>query len=59
MWMVGEVFEQDAAQTAFFIGGHTGWDSVDTNSVLFLTFTMEHFALVFTGKLPVRLFGIS
>ena len=30
MWMVGEVFERDAAQTAFFIGGHTGWDGIDT-----------------------------
>ena len=28
--MVGEVFERDAAQTAFFIGGHTGWDGIDT-----------------------------
>ena len=30
MWMVGEVFERDAAQTAFFIGGHAGWDGIDT-----------------------------
>src|SRR6266567_3911145 len=30
MWMVGEVFERDAAQTAFFIGGHRGWDGIDT-----------------------------
>ena len=30
MWMVGEVFERDAAQTAFFIGGRQGWDGIDT-----------------------------
>ncbi len=30
LWMVGEVFERDAAHTAFFIGGHTGWDGIDT-----------------------------
>src|SRR5215831_7727332 len=30
IWMVGEVYERDAAQTAFFIGGHQGWDGIDT-----------------------------
>ena len=33
MWMVGEVFERsEPAQTAFFIGGHTGWDGIDTQA---------------------------
>jgi glycosidase len=30
LWMVGEVFDADAAHTSYFIGGHTGWDGIDT-----------------------------
>jgi glycosidase len=55
MWMVGEVFERDAAQTAFFIGGHTGWDSIDTKLASVFDFSLWNASLlVFTGKLPVR-----
>jgi neopullulanase len=55
MWMVGEVFEQDAAQTAFFIGGHTGWDRIDTKLNSVFDFPLWNTSLlVFTGKLPVR-----
>jgi len=55
MWMVGEVFEFDAAQTAFFIGGHTGWDGVDTRLDSDFDFPLWHVSLqVFTNKLPVR-----
>jgi neopullulanase len=55
MWMVGEVFERDAAQTAFFIGGHTGWDGVDTKLDSDFDFSLWNTSLfVFTNKLPVR-----
>jgi glycosidase len=55
MWMVGEVFERDAAQTAFFIGGHTGWDGVDTKLDSVFDFSLWNISLlVFTSKLPVR-----
>jgi len=55
MWMVGEVFERDAAQTAFFMGGHTGWDGVDTKLDSVFDFSLWDVSLkVFTGKLPVK-----
>jgi glycosidase len=55
LWMVGEVFERDAAQTAFFIGGHTGWDGIDTNLDSVFDFALWNTSLnVFTNKLPVR-----
>ncbi len=55
MWMVGEVFERDAAQTAFFIGGHTGWDRVDTKLDSDFDFALWNVSLdVFTNKKPVR-----
>jgi glycosidase len=55
MWMVGEVFEQDAAQTAFFIGGHAGWDGIDTKLDSDFDFPLWNISLlVFRGKLPVR-----
>lgn len=55
MWMVGEVFERDAAQTAFFIGGHTGWDGIDTKLDSVFDFSLWNVSLqVFTDKLPVR-----
>lgn len=56
MWMVGEVFERDAAHTAFFIGGHTGWDGVDTKLDSVFDFALWNASLmVFTNKAPVRL----
>lgn len=55
MWMVGEVFERDAAQTAFFIGGHKGWDGIDTRLDSDFDFSLWHVSLdVFTNKKPVR-----
>lgn len=56
MWMVGEVFERtEPAQTAFFIGGHTGWDGIDTKLDSVFDFSTWHTSqLVFTNKLPMR-----
>lgn len=55
MWMVGEVFERDAAQTAFFIGGHTGWDGIDTKLDSDFDFSLWNVSLaVFTDHLPMR-----
>ncbi len=55
MWMVGEVFERDPAQTAFFIGGHSGWDGIDTKLDSDFDFSLWNVSLdVFTGKRPVR-----
>jgi glycosidase len=55
MWMVGEVFERDAAHTAFFIGGHKGWDGIDTRLDSVFDFALWNTSLnVFTKKLPVR-----
>jgi glycosidase len=55
MWMVGEVFERDAAQTSFFIGGHTGWDGMDTKLDSVFDFPLWNTALqVFTNKAPMR-----
>lgn len=56
LWMVGEVFERDAAHTAFFIGGHTGWDGVDTKLDSVFDFALWNASLlVFTNKAPMRL----
>jgi len=55
LWMVGEVFERDAAQTSFFIGGHTGWDGIDTRLDSVFDFALWNTSLnVFTNKLPVH-----
>ncbi len=55
MWMVGEVFERDAAHTSFFIGGHAGWDGLDTTLDSVFDFPLWNTSLqVFTGKAPVR-----
>lgn len=55
LWMVGEVFERDAAQTAFFIGAHKGWDGIDTNLDSAFDFSLWNVSLdVFTGKRPLR-----
>jgi glycosidase len=54
LWMVGEVFERDAAHTAFFIGGHQGWDGIDTNLDSVFDFALWNASLlVFTQKAPV------
>jgi glycosidase len=55
LWMVGEVFERDAAHTAFFIGGHTGKDDIDTRLDSVFDFSLWNASLfVFTNKAPVR-----
>ena len=56
LWMVGEVFERDSAHTAFFIGGHKGWDGIDTTLDSVFDFALWNASLlVFTNKAPVRL----
>lgn len=55
MWMVGEVFERDAAQTAFFIGGHKGWDGIDTGLDSDFDFSLWNVSLaVFTNHASMR-----
>ncbi|MGI9067335.1 MAG: alpha-amylase family glycosyl hydrolase [Pyrinomonadaceae bacterium] len=55
MWMVGEVFERDAAHTSFFMGGHQGWDGIDTKLDSVFDFAVWNASLlVFTNKLPMR-----
>jgi glycosidase len=55
LWMVGEVFERDAAHTAFFIGGHTGWDGIDTKLDSVFDFALWNASLsVFTNKVSIR-----
>ncbi len=55
MWMVGEIFERDAAHTAFFMGGHKGWDGIDTHLDSVFDFASWNASLrVFTNKAPMR-----
>ena len=55
MWMVGEVFDRDAAQTAFFVGGQVGWDGIDTKLDSVFDFAVWNASLLaFTNKLPMR-----
>jgi glycosidase len=54
-YMVGEVFERDSAQTAFFQGGRTGWDGTDTKLPSVFDFKLwETSKEVFTDRRPVR-----
>ncbi|HVE59944.1 MAG TPA: alpha-amylase family glycosyl hydrolase [Pyrinomonadaceae bacterium] len=54
-FMVGEVFEEEPAQTAFFQGGKTGWDGIDTRLPSVFDFKLWRTSQeVFTGKKPVR-----
>ena len=54
-YMVGEVFEEDSAQTAFFQGGKTGWDNIDTNLPSVFDFKLWRTSEeVFTGVKPAR-----
>ncbi len=54
LWMVGEVFERDAAHTAYFIGGHTGRDGIDTKLDSVFDFALWNASLrVFTNKAPM------
>lgn len=55
MWMVGEVFDFDSAHTSFFIGGHKGWDGLDTRLDSVFDYPLWHTSLLaFTGKQPLR-----
>lgn len=55
MWMVGEVFDRDPVHTSFFIGGHTGWDNINTELDSVFDFPLWQTSLdVFTNKKPVR-----
>ncbi len=54
-YMVGEVFEEEPAQTAFFQGGKTGWDGIDTKLPSVFDFKLWRTSQeVFTGKKPMR-----
>ncbi len=54
-YLVGEVFEEDSAQTAFFQGGKTGWDGIDTRLPSVFDFKLWRTSQeVFTGKKPAR-----
>ena len=56
--MVGEVFERDAAQTALFMGGHKGWDGIDTHLDSVFDFSLWNASLeVFTNKTSQRATG--
>lgn len=55
MWMVGEVFDRDPVHTAFFIGGHKGWDQIDTLLDSDFDFPLWQTSLdVWSNKKPVR-----
>lgn len=54
-YLVGEVFEEDSAQTAFFQGRKTGWDGIDTELPSVFDFKLWRTSQeVFTGKKPAR-----
>jgi glycosidase len=54
LWMVGEVYDMDSAHTAFFIGGHTGWDGLDTHLDSVFDFPLWNASrMAFTGQAPV------
>ncbi len=55
IYLVGEVFEEDSAQTSFFQGGKTGWDKIDTNLPSVFDFKLWRTSQeIFTGKKPMR-----
>jgi glycosidase len=54
-YLVGEVFEEDSTHTAFFQGGKTGWDGIDTNLPSVFDFKLWRTSQqVFTGQKPIR-----
>lgn len=54
-YIVGEVFEEDSAQTSFFQGGKTGFDGIDTNLPSVFDFKLWRTSQeVFTSKKPMR-----
>jgi len=55
-----EVMERDAAQTSFFVGGHTGWDRIDTKLDSVFDFPLWNTSLfVFTGNCRCALCATS
>src|SRR6185369_12746154 len=55
LWLVGEVFERNSIHTAYFIGGHTGKDGIDTKLDSVFDFALWNASLaVFTRNMPVR-----
>ncbi|HEY0174661.1 MAG TPA: alpha-amylase family glycosyl hydrolase [Pyrinomonadaceae bacterium] len=53
MWMVGEAWNEDPIHTSFFIGGHAGWDGIDTRMDAVFDFpAWDVSRKVFTGRLP-------
>lgn len=55
MWMVGEVYDINSAQTAFFMGGHTGWDGINTKLDSVFDFPLwEASRVAFTNRAPLR-----
>ena len=55
MWMVGEAWNEDPIHTSFFIGGHTGWDGIDTKLDAVFDFPAWDVSRnVFTGKIPAN-----
>ncbi|MFL6333492.1 MAG: alpha-amylase family glycosyl hydrolase [Pyrinomonadaceae bacterium] len=53
MWMVGEVWSEEAVHTSFFVGGRAGWDGVDTKLDAVFDFPAWDVSRnVFTGKRP-------
>ncbi len=53
-YLVGEVLVTDSAQTAFFQGGKTGWDGIDTKLPSVFDFKLWNTSQdVFTGKKPM------
>ncbi len=54
MWMVGEVFDYDPVHTSFFIGGHTGFDGIDTTLDSVFDFPLAQSSIrAFTNQAPV------
>lgn len=54
-YLAGEVFETDSPHTAFFQGGKTGWDGVDTKLPSVFDFNLWRTSIdVFTNKKPMR-----
>ncbi|HEX6183018.1 MAG TPA: alpha-amylase family glycosyl hydrolase [Pyrinomonadaceae bacterium] len=53
MWMVGEAWNEDPIHTSFFIGGHAGWDGIDTKMDSVFDFpAWDVSRKVFTGQIP-------
>ena len=55
LWMVGEAWGEDTAHMAFFIGGHKGFDGIDTALPSVFDFPLCFTSRdVFAGKKPMK-----